>query len=590
MKRSFIVLMATAVVFFALALVASAACDHNWRIDYSKCQAPTCTQSGKNIYVCSRCSQSKTEYVSASGHDYVKASGTYATCEAASTVIEKCSVCSVERKDTTRALGHDYKETRRVNPTCAKAGSITYTCNRCRGTKVDELKTVAHDFSKFISSSATCTSSGQSTYQCSMCSELTLKYTSSLGHDIITTSGPTCTESGIYSYSCSRCKYSRTDSHTTPALGHDVPRDRDDWNIVTKATCHSSGEIRTTCARCNKYVYEDVEKLDHEYSTDLYVVKVPTASAQGKYAKLCIYCDNAVESNIAKGKTDLSGYYVPPVRASAEIGEVARGTAITLSCALKDAQIYYTTDGKSPLLAKYRTKYEEPITITETTYLKAVAVYDSETVIISQGEIMGYTYIVDDSEPWVYFKPDANLGGYMPLAKNEKFRPDAKATRYEVIEALGNLMNSYADDADLTFTDVDGEHAAIVAKFVGANLLSGYEDSTFRGNANIKRGELCKVLALALGLKVKTYVKAKFPDVPTNHWASPYIAALTEKGYLTGDTDGNFRPEDNITRAELAVVLNRIAEVEESDGVSIPDVKSTHWAYSYICSAVEKLK
>ena len=151
-------------------------------------------------------------------------------------------------------------------------------------------------------------------------------------------------------------------------------------------------------------------------------------------------------------------------------------------------------------------------------------------------------------------------------------------------------MTSYATAEDIAFTDVDANHKEVVAKFVGAKLLNGYEDLTFRGEANIKRGELCKVLALALGLQVKAYVKAKFPDVPTNHWASPYIAALTEKGYLTGDTDGNFRPEDNITRAELAVVLNRIAEVEESDGVTIPDVKSTHWAYSYICSAVEKLK
>ena len=95
---------------------------------------------------------------------------------------------------------------------------------------------------------------------------------------------------------------------------------------------------------------------------------------------------------------------------------------------------------------------------------------------------------------------------------------------------------------------------------------------------------------LALGLEVKDYVKATFPDVPTTHWASSYIAALAKAGYLAGDTDGNFRPEDNISRAELAVVLNRIADVDDSEGVDIPDVDDNHWAYGYICSAVAKNK
>lgn len=590
MKRSFFVLLAAVALLFALSLSVSAACDHNWRIDYTQCVEATCTLGGKNVYVCSRCSDTKTEKTEATGHDYVKVSGEYASCEKNSTVIEKCSVCDKENVDTTKALGHDYKETKRVAPTCSKKGSVTYTCNRCKGTKVEELDTVAHDFSKFISSSATCTTKGQSTYQCSMCSELTLKSVSSLGHDYNITGGPTCTERGKYTRTCKRCGYSKTDTSYTKALGHDVPKDLDDWKVVSKATCEESGQLRAKCDRCKKYVYEEIEKLDHEYGDNLYVTKVPTSSTSGRYVKICENCDKTVEGNISKGKTDLSDYYVPPVKASVESDEVARGTTVTLTCDLAGVDIYYAVGGKSPLTVKYREEYEKPITITDTTYLKVIAIYNDDKIAISPSDIVSYTYIVDESEPWVYFAEDAYLGGYMPLKKNEKFRPDDKATRYEVIEALDNLMLSWAEDEEIYFTDVDKAHKDVVAKFVGSKLLNGYEDLTFRGDANIKRSELCKVLALALGIEVKEYVKAKFPDVPTNHWASSYIAALTEKGYLAGDTAGNFRPEDNITRAELAVVLNRIAEVDESDSVTIADVKSDHWAYKYICSAVAKLK
>lgn len=590
MKRSFIVFLTAVGMLFALALCASAACTHNWRIDYTKCVEATCTAAGKNVYTCSRCSETKTEKVAATGHDYVKVSGEAATCEKDSTAIEKCSVCGNEKIDKTKAFGHEYKETKRVEPTCSKKGSVTYTCERCKGTKVDELDTVAHDFSKFISSSATCTTKGQSTYQCSMCKELTLKTVTSLGHDIEVTGGPTCTDKGKYTRTCKRCGYTKTDVNFTKALGHDVPKDLDDWKVVTKATCESDGQLRAKCERCKKYVYENIEKLDHNYGDDLYVTKLPTTTATGRYVKMCKNCGDTLEGSISKGKTDLSAYSVPPVKVSVDSDAVARGTTVELSCDLAGVDIYYTTDGKSPLTAKYRVEYTEPIVITDTTYVKTIAIYTDSKIDISPSDIDTYTYIVEEEEPWVYFAADAYLGGYMPLEKNEKFRPDDKATRYEVIEALDGLMLSWAEDEEIAFTDVDKTHKNVVAKFVGAKLLNGYEDLTFRGENNIKRGELCKVLALALGLEVKSYVKADFPDVPSSHWASPYIAALTKKGYLAGDTDGNFRPEDNITRAELAVVLNRIAEIDSSEGVTIPDVSSSHWAYKYICSAVEKLK
>ena len=176
----------------------------------------------------------------------------------------------------------------------------------------------------------------------------------------------------------------------------------------------------------------------------------------------------------------------------------------------------------------------------------------------------------------------------MTLPSNRKFRPEDKATRYEVIEAMDELFNSFADPAKTVFSDVDKAHKAMVAKFVGAGLLDGYEDGTFRGDATIRRSELAKVLALALGLdteNVKVAASKRFGDVPASHWAYGYIYAMAKAGYLKGD-NGNFRPEDNISRAELVTVLNRIADIEDGSGVRIADVDKNHWAYGYICAAV----
>ena len=589
MKRSFMALITVAAFCTVMMLFASAACDHNWRIDYDKCVAPTCTEKGTDVYTCSRCSETKSEAVAATGHDMVKVSGEYATCETASTYVERCSVCGYEKADTAKATGHDYKETKRVAPTCSKEGSVTYTCEKCGGTKVETLATVDHSFTKFISSSATCTTSGKSTYQCETCSELTLKTVSKLGHDYVKTEGPTCTKSGKYVNTCSRCGDSYTSNTTSKALGHELPDDDSSlWKTTKKATCEEEGERRAKCTRCKEYVYEKIEKLDHDYSDTSYLLKAPTKTTSGQAKQVCAECGKTVTKTVVKNTIDLSDYKVPTVTISKEPGRVTRGTKVTLSCELEGATIYYATGGKSPTSKSSRILYEGSILIVDTTTIKAYAIYDD--AVVGDSEIATFKFTVSPSEPWVYFTEYASEGGYMELDDDDKFRPDEKATRYEVIMALDMIYDSWADDAAVTFTDVDKAYRGVVRKFVGAQLLNGYEDGTFRGEANIKRSELCKVLALATGIEVDPDATVQFKDVSPEHWAYAYIAALTDAGYLAGDTDGNFRPEDNITRAELAVVLNRVAGVENGEGTVIDDVPTTHWAYGYICGAVTRKK
>lgn len=52
--------------------------------------------------------------------------------------------------------------------------------------------------------------------------------------------------------------------------------------------------------------------------------------------------------------------------------------------------------------------------------------------------------------------------------------------------------------------------------------------------------------------------KATFPDVPTSHWAYQEIREVTSQGLLQGFPDGGFKPNQPVTRAELAVILHRL--------------------------------
>lgn len=573
----------------ALALTvctAAADCKHNYVEQIGRVPA-TCTAEGSIPYACSKCGATKTETIPMLAHDFVESGRVAATCTEAGTVSYTCSMCDAPKSETLDPIGHDWKENGKTAPTCTEAGEQKYRCANCSGEKTETLEALDHDFSVFKSTSATCTTKGESTYQCSRCSALTLKNEGALGHDNKESGGSTCTEGGRVTYTCKRCGATSTGAYQR-ALGHETPHESSSaWRVYKKATCEESGSKRAKCERCKEYVYVDIPRTDHDYG-ELTLVTLPTSSSAGKAAYTCADCQATKTVSISRGTKDLSDYYVPAVRASVEDGLITAGTAVSFTCPLAEADIYYALGGKDPTRRSTRVKYDpdQPLVITQTTIVKVCAVYEGAQT----SEVVGLLYLVKDGKTSVYLVPDAAEGGYMTLPSNKNFRPDDKATRYEVIEAMDALFNSFADPSTAVFSDVDRAHRDAVAKFVGAKLLDGYEDGTFCGESNIKRSELAKVLALALGLdteNVTVSAAKRFGDVPTSHWAYDYIYAMTKAGYLLGD-NGNFRPEDYISRAELVTVLNRIADIERSSGVRINDVSSKHWAYGYICAAVSK--
>ena len=140
MKKKLLGFSLIAVVSAVMTVFSYAACDHNWRLDYTQSVASTCVEKGKNVYVCSRCSETKTEAIDVIEHDFVKVSGEYATCENEGTVVEKCSICQKERKDTTKATGHDYgNAVITKKPTTKRVGNEELTCSRCGDISVREI-------------------------------------------------------------------------------------------------------------------------------------------------------------------------------------------------------------------------------------------------------------------------------------------------------------------------------------------------------------------------------------------------------------------------------------------------------------------
>ncbi|RSL31846.1 hydrolase Nlp/P60 [Salibacterium salarium] len=137
---------------------------------------------------------------------------------------------------------------------------------------------------------------------------------------------------------------------------------------------------------------------------------------------------------------------------------------------------------------------------------------------------------------------------------------------------------------DGEYHDVDEDYWAYesITALGKDGIINGYDNSTFKPSNNITRGQAATLLMKALDLK-RTGSDTEFSDVDAEHTHATAIKAVNEAGIITGDPDGNFMPDEPMTRQHMAVVFYRAFELEgkEYDGEFV-DVEQDHTYYKHI--------
>jgi hypothetical protein len=95
-----------------------------------------------------------------------------------------------------------------------------------------------------------------------------------------------------------------------------------------------------------------------------------------------------------------------------------------------------------------------------------------------------------------------------------------------------------------------------VRTLAGMGIVSGFPDGNFKPSAGVTRAEFVSMLTRALGLTAKPEAAARFTDA--DRWARGAIGAAAEAGLIAGYADGTFGGSRRITRAEMAVILQRV--------------------------------
>ena len=174
-------------------------------------------------------------------------------------------------------------------------------------------------------------------------------------------------------------------------------------------------------------------------------------------------------------------------------------------------------------------------------------------------------------------------------------KPDGNITREELATILYRVSNnaSAVVASGDKFNDVSADRwSANAIEFMASKkVVNGYEDGSFKPENNLTRGEFAAMIARFANL-TDTAASRTFSDVDSSYWGFKNIMALNKAGYINGYEDGTFRPEANVTRAEVMTVINKIigrsadaSYVKSLDNNKFSDLDKNAWYYVDVMEA-----
>jgi len=205
------------------------------------------------------------------------------------------------------------------------------------------------------------------------------------------------------------------------------------------------------------------------------------------------------------------------------------------------------------------------------------------------------TVALNDTTAYAIYAPELikdDHFAYMQGYPGGYFAPEGIMTRAEVAVMFSRLIlkNGAIPQARGIFPDVpiNAWYANAIEYLVNQGILTGRDSTWFDPSAPITRAEFA---AIASRFDKLSKVTGHFADVSSDYWAYDAINSAAAKGWVTGYPDGTFKPMNNIKRAEVVAVVNRMlgrsfdTNFDQSQLILFSDVINSYWGYNDIMEA-----
>lgn len=255
----------------------------------------SCDKGGYTLHTCANCGDSyKDNFIAPTGHKYTKTTVKQASCETDGVNVYTCDTCGDSYSEVIEAKGHVYASEVTKKANCTDDGVITYACANCGDKYTEVIKAKGHNYSAEVTKKATCDTDGVKTFTCADCGDVYTEKLEALGHTygISEVVKPTCDNDGYTKFTCSVCGDSY--SKVINATGHKYN------DKIVSASCDKSGYTLHTCENCGD-TYKDnfTSQLGHDYTSQ--TVK-PACETDGEKTFTCTRCgDTYTEVIKAKG-------------------------------------------------------------------------------------------------------------------------------------------------------------------------------------------------------------------------------------------------------------------------------------------------
>lgn len=221
-------------------------------------------------------------------------------------------------------------------------------------------------------------------------------------------------------------------------------------------------------------------------------------------------------------------------------------------------------------------------------FTEAEVFIDNTALIVSERQVINK----EDDKSVITVKLHSDKNGnimhnaYISGYPDKSFKPDRTVTRAEIAAMFAKLMKlEVSKESVVMYKDVQSSHwaAGAVKAVTEAGLFKGYEDNTFRPDENITRAELAVVIAKYMNFNDLKPYELKYSDIK-GHWAVNFIEEVSRHNIIKGYEDGTFRPNEKIKRSETVTLINNMLYRGplNTEVSSFVDVATGHWAFGHI--------
>lgn len=161
--------------------------------------------------------------------------------------------------------------------------------------------------------------------------------------------------------------------------------------------------------------------------------------------------------------------------------------------------------------------------------------------------------------------------------------------RGQLLQKLEERRQLASSETPRVFSDLQGHWSEKVLNgFAKLGVFEGYADGTAKPNAEVTRAEFAVILGRLFDLQPDLSKATEFKDIE-GHWGNDYIRTLASLGILNGYGDGSFKPNKNLTRQEAVVILTRVLNLRNASSTSQANaVNDLGQAGNFAADAIEQ--